>query len=74
MNQKVQKQQMNTAIDSFLTVLKDIERLRLQELSLSLQEQPVVWNLSTQWHTADVTLQMGQDGNISLSLTVLPNN
>ena len=73
MNQKAPRQQMSTVIDSFSAVLRDIEQLRLLELSQSLQERPVEWSLSMQWPIEDVTLQMEPDGSISLSSTVPPN-
>ncbi len=56
----------------FSTVLKDTERLLRLGLLASSQEQPLEWNQSTPWHTADAILQMEQDGSISLSLTVRP--
>ncbi len=56
----------------FSTVLRDTERLHLLGLLASSQEQPVEWNQSTPWHTADAILRTEQDGSISLSLTVRP--
>ena len=70
MNQKAREVLMTTAIDYFLTDLKDTEPLPQQELLASLLEQLEGLSQSMQSHTVDVILQMGQDGSISLSLTV----
>ena len=74
MNQKA-NDPLTHIVSSFISiVLKDTEQLHLQGLLASSLEQPEVWKLSTAWHIADATLQMGQDGSINMSLTVQPKH
>ena len=74
MNEKANDPLTHIATDFFSTVLKATEQsLRQGQLAFS-REQPLAWNQSTPWHTADATLRMEPDGNISLSLTVRPKD
>ena len=73
MHNKVQNQQMNTAIDYFLTVLKDTEASHLLQPLASSQQQLGELSQSLQSHTGVVTLRTEPDGSISLSLMAQRN-
>ena len=72
MNQRVNDPLM-LVVKSFVSLIqKDIvPSLQQGQLAFS-REQPAVWNLSTQWHTAGVTLQVETDGSMSMSLNLSP--